>query len=86
MTNKIEQAEKLATMHINDKASAKAFIFGLAQAGMLFHFDDGAHDCLRSHDLPETVLDGIQRQVNKLWEVLEDPFLYALEALDGATN
>ena len=83
MTNKIEQAEKLAAMHINDKASAKAFIFGLAQAGMLFHFDDGAHDCLRSHDLPETVLDGIQSQVNKLWEVLDDPFQYAIEVTEG---
>lgn len=82
MTNKIEQAEKLAAMPINDKESAKAFIFGLAQAGMLFHFDDGAHDCLRSHDLPETALDGIQRQVNKLWEVLDDPFQYAIEVTE----
>ena len=77
---KIIEARGLIEMPITNDEEAKEFTFALAKAGLMFHFDDEAEDCLREYKFPKEVTDGIQSQVNKLSEVLYDPFKYAIEA------
>ena len=74
------QARDLIEMPITDDEEAKEFTFALAKAGLMFHFDDEAEDCLREYNFPKEVTDGIQSQVNKLCKVLDDPFEYAIDA------
>ena len=50
----------------------------------MFHWDDPADDCLAEYGFPKDVLDGIQSQVNKLFDVCEDPFEYAIDAFHEA--
>ena len=77
-------AYELTKMPITSEDEGRAFIFAMAKAGLMFHFDDDAEDCLREHNLPTSYVDGIQSQVNKLFEVCEDPFDHAIDAFHAA--
>ena len=77
-------AYELTKMPITSEDEGRAFIFAMAKAGLMFHFDDDAEDCLREHNLPTSYVDGIQSQVNKLFEVCKDPFDHAIDAFHAA--
>lgn len=81
---KLQPAQNLVKMPITSEAQARDFIFALAKAGLMFHFDDPADDCLAEYGFPKNVLDGIQSQVNKLFDVCKDPFDYAIDAFHEA--
>lgn len=61
-----------------------SFIDALAEAGLLFHFDDEPADCLRAHDLTDEQIEAIKHNVAQLSEVdwsaagYECPFDYIL--------
>jgi len=77
-------AYELTKMPITSEDEGRAFIFAMAKAGLMFHFDDDAEDCLREHNLPPSHVDRIQSQVNKLFEVCKDPFDHAIDAFHAA--
>ena len=81
---KLQPAQELVKMPITSEEEAREFIFALAKAGLMFHFDDPADDCLAEYGFPKDVLDGIQSQVNKLFDVCKDPFEYAIDAFHEA--
>ena len=81
---KLQPAQELVKMPITSEEEAREFIFALARAGLMFHWDDPADDCLAEYGFPKDVLDGIQSQVNKLFDVCEDPFEYAIDAFHEA--
>ena len=45
----------------------------------MYHFDDGAHDCLGDQGLTDYQLTLIERQVERLFDVCEDPFEIAYD-------
>ena len=81
---KLQPAQELVKMTITSEEEAREFIFALAKAGLMFHFDDPADECLAEYGFPKDVLDGIQSQVDKLFEVCGDPFDHAIDAFHAA--
>jgi hypothetical protein len=77
-----QAAYELSIMPITSEDEGRKFIFAMAKAGLIYHFDDDAADCLREYNLPKSYLDNIQLNVNKLFDVCEDPFEQAIEARD----
>lgn len=61
-------------------AEAEQFIRDLHAAGLLFHFDDGAADCLPNLTIEEHA--DIDARVEELFKLLDDPHELACE-LDG---
>jgi hypothetical protein len=68
---------------VTDAKSAKKFIFALFASDLGFHLDDCAIDCLEHTGLPLHALETIQRNVNKCFDYLDDPFETCYEAMSA---
>jgi hypothetical protein len=64
---------------IKDADSAVAFLAGLAAAGLLYHPEESAFDCLAHHGLPSCVLQNIQDGMRATFLHLSDPCATALQ-------
>lgn len=62
-----------------DAATAAAFIRELHSAGLLYHPEDDAADCLAHHNLPADTLATIQRNMDATFALLDDPCEVALD-------
>lgn len=54
---------------ITNARQAVEYIELLHSEGLLFHFDDSAHDCLDGHGLADEQLQAIEGNVSKLFAV-----------------
>ncbi|KZL24245.1 hypothetical protein [Pseudovibrio sp. Ad37] len=65
-------------------ATSKQFIFELGAAGLLYHPEDRADDCLRDHNLDAETLASIQEKMDAASSHLSDSCAVALEVLNGS--
>lgn len=69
---------------ITGPEAAATYIDALAEADLLFHFDDDPADCLSAHNLSDEQIEAISHNVDQLfkvdWEALgyECPFDYMI--------
>lgn len=66
-----------------DAATAKTFLAELADAGLMFHPEDGAHDCLHECGLTPETVDEIDRCMRATFDHLADPCETALELINA---
>lgn len=64
---------------ISNEDDVRKFVRALCDADLMYHFDDGAHDCLGDQGLTDYQLTLIERQVERLFDVCEDPFEIAYD-------
>lgn len=69
--------------NVNSADTAKAFLAALHDAGLLFHPDDNAFDCLRHHNLPQCNLLTINCNMAACFRYLPDPCATALDLHNG---
>ena len=64
---------------VNDAATARAFLEAMHAAGLLYHPEDSAYDCLRHHDLGTMALNTINANMAATQVYLPDACATALE-------
>ena len=67
-------------------STARTFLAELADAGMLFHPEEDASDCLASHNLPADKLAEIGRCMAATFDYLDDPCEDALALINRAAD
>ncbi|WP_395175843.1 hypothetical protein [Roseibium alexandrii] len=65
-----------------DQVSARRFLASLANAGLMYHPEDNAADCLGHLSLANSDIAAIQTAMDTCFELLDDPCAVALEELD----
>ena len=76
-------ASTLILENVTDTKSAEKFIFSLFACDLGYHLDDCAIDCLQNTGLPLHTLKTIQRNVDKCFDFLDDPFETCYEAMSA---
>lgn len=76
-------ASTLILESVTDTKSAEKFIFSLFACDLGYHLDDCAIDCLQNTGLPLHVLEAIQRNADKCFDFLDDPFETCYEAMSA---
>ena len=66
---------------VDSAESARAFMSELSRAGLLYHPEDSAHDCLSAHALDASTLDTIESRMRACFDYLDDPCAYGVELL-----
>ncbi len=72
--------------NVNSADTAKAFLAALHDAGLLFHPDESAFDCLLHHDLPKCNLMTINCNMAACFQYLPDPCETSLHLLAGVAT
>lgn len=63
---------------VKSPKTAKGFLRALHKAGLLYHCEESARDCLDWHNLPESTLQGIEDNMHACFQYLPDPCQTAL--------
>lgn len=69
---------------VTDYTSARAFLEALHAAGLLYHPEERAHECLRLHNLPADALDTISANMAATFDHLIDPCARCLAIMGSA--
>lgn len=78
-----QRAIDVVTVHheIRNTEKAVEYCLQLHNAGLLYHFDDSASDCLGHHGLTDTQLCSIQGNINRI-----DSLDWSYSVFDGAVD